>query len=138
MPRHGFNLQEMAQDLWGGAIQLLTDQGADVRPLLDAAAARIEAWRANDRRRSVSSDQPDQNRRSAVQPGSTKLVHTCSPWLKDKRTNADCPACRAQDTIACTCHDYWFPFDRREILRAMPHGMGGGLAHHASCRKTSV
>jgi hypothetical protein len=33
----------------------------------------------------------------------------------------------------CRCPDWWFPEQRREHLRRMPHG--GGLAHHETCPK---
>lgn len=35
----------------------------------------------------------------------------------------------------CTCPDYWFPPDRREKLRKLPHNYMGVLAHHDTCKK---
>lgn len=63
--------------------------------------------------------------------------HTCSAWKKDqdKECNTNCPACRAQDNIDCTCPDYWFPPDRRDVLRKTPHDFGRILQHHVSCAK---
>lgn len=39
----------------------------------------------------------------------------------------------AQLAIECTCPDYWFPEQRREALRKLPHG--NGLAHHSECAR---
>ncbi len=35
----------------------------------------------------------------------------------------------------CTCPEWWFPKDRREALRKLPHGHGGVLAHYQTCPK---
>ena len=35
----------------------------------------------------------------------------------------------------CTCPDWWFPPDRREKLRKLPHDYMGVLAHHDTCKK---
>lgn len=66
--------------------------------------------------------------------------HTCSPWLKDQESdgNKNCPGCRAQDDVVCTCPDWWFPQNRREKLRLMPHGFGGMLSHYKTCAKTVI
>ena len=37
--------------------------------------------------------------------------------------------------VECTCPDYWFPPDRREKLRKLPHDYMGVLAHHDTCKK---
>lgn len=42
------------------------------------------------------------------------------------------------DGIRCTCPEWWFPPDRREILRSLPHGYGGALMHHKDCEKTKT
>lgn len=65
-------------------------------------------------------------------------THTCSPLKTAEAASKACPACRAQDNVACTCPDYWFPPDRREQLRKAPHNLGGVLQHHASCAKVEA
>ena len=43
---------------------------------------------------------------------------------------------RADDIIAeCTCPDGWFPKKQRDVLRLLPHGHHGVLAHHKTCAK---
>ena len=64
------------------------------------------------------------------------LEHTCSFLCAESHKNASCEECLRQAPIACTCPEFWFPPDRREMLRKLAHGFGGGvLAHHASCAK---
>lgn len=63
--------------------------------------------------------------------------HTCSAWLADQGSskNLDCPACREQDSIECSCPNWWFPPDVKERARKLSHGFGGVVAHHATCAK---
>lgn len=35
----------------------------------------------------------------------------------------------------CTCPDWWFPPDKRDKLRKLPHNYEGVLAHHNTCKK---
>lgn len=38
--------------------------------------------------------------------------------------------------MKCTCPEWWFPPDKREKLRELPHNYEGVLQHHESCNKT--
>ena len=38
-------------------------------------------------------------------------------------------------TADCTCPEWWFPPDRREIHRKLPHNHEGILQHHEDCAK---
>lgn len=35
----------------------------------------------------------------------------------------------------CTCPDWWFPAEKRERMRKLPHNYMGVLAHHDTCKK---
>ena len=66
--------------------------------------------------------------------------HTCSPWntIEGLASRNNCLACKAQADVQCTCPDYWFPPDRREQMKKLPHGYGRMLAHHVSCAKAKT
>lgn len=67
------------------------------------------------------------------------MRHTCSPRPGDMVKREECLACRAQDSVPCTCPEWWFPRERAFTLRQLPHGYGGGmLAHHVGCAKAKT
>lgn len=39
------------------------------------------------------------------------------------------------DEPECTCPDWWFPSEKRERMRKLPHNYMGVLAHHDTCKK---
>lgn len=51
------------------------------------------------------------------------------------RLRSQDPEPEAPPEPECTCPDWWFPPDRRERLRKLPHNYCGVLAHHESCAK---
>lgn len=69
------------------------------------------------------------------------LMHPTHPDLPkakeffDRICDANREAFKSRGELLCKCPDYWFPENRREQLRRMPHG--GGLAHHESCPKAT-
>ena len=106
--RRGMDLQEKASGAWSSAVTLLAEEHVDVEPILDEAAASITKLRefaANNRRRTVHSEQPDQNRRSVVQPTATlkRRCAVCEDGQGD-RTHP-CPEC-GRTYLCMRCKSY--------------------------------
>lgn len=62
-----------------------------------------------------------------------RAVTEWDPFARDLRLTEEEILGRLGPT--CTCPDWWFPQDIREVARRLPHNYGG-LTHYKDCAKT--
>jgi hypothetical protein len=82
----------------------------------------------------------DVHYKTAIEKGDPSSIFLPALWenatkLFDAIVNENREAFVSRGEAPCRCPDWWFPENRRKLLRRLPHG--NGLAHHETCPKAS-